>query len=612
MLLYIHESFTKLVAHYMLKRYHYSNVIIILICCIIGSRIDAQKNISLIILPVDKTNDFISSLKLTTSFTSVANCLQYVQQLHTQLASRGYISASVDSVKQDSSAIHIRLFTGEKYVWDNLRMDDNVWQVLNELGYHKETFNTKPFDPAKVNIVYNQILDYYANNGHPFSRIYLDSISLNNSYVSAKLHVDKGILYHIDSIHIAGSLKIAQDFIHRYLDIPDHDIYNTSKLNKINERLLALSYLQQSKPWDVTMLGTGAILNLYLQPKHSNEISALVGFLPANEQLGGKLLLTGQVDLNLKNSFGAGENIGLNWQQLQPGSPKLNLIFQRPYLFHSPFGLDFNFSLYKLDSSYVNINTQLGLQYIFSAQQSGKIIVQETSSTVLSVDTLAIIATKQLPPIADVNSSNLGLEYDLNNTNYPFNPRSGNVLQLFVSAGQKKIEENNTIVQIKDTSFNYADLYDTVKLKSYQFRIRVSGTHYFPIGKQATVKTALNAGIYQSSSYFNNDLFQIGGYKLLRGFDEESIFTDRFAVGTFEYHYLLGQNSYFFGFTDLGWAHYQSDSATFSHTYIGIGFGLAFETKTGIFNISYAVGKTDGEGFNLQQSKIHLGFITVF
>ncbi len=596
----------------MAKLNQYLSYFFVLIFCACVVKSNGQKKYSLIISPVDSTSFNVGDLKLQTAFSSPSLCLQYVQQIPSQLASQGFISASVDSLKQDSSSIRIKLFVGKKYTWNNLSMDENTWKVLNELGYKKEWLNEKPFDPQKVQIVYNQLLDYYASNGYPFAKIYLDNISFNNNLISAKLNVDKGFIYHIDSIRVYGNEKISQDFLHRYLNIASHDLYDAAKLDKINTLLLALPYIQQTKPWDVTMLGSGAILNLYLEPKHSNEIYALIGFLPANEETGGKLLLTGQVTLNLKNAFGAGENIGLNWQQLQPHSPQLNILFQRPYLFHSPFGIDFNFSLYKLDSSYLNINTQLGFQYILSPQQSGKLVLQEASTTVLTIDTLAVIETKTLPSIADVNSVDLGLQYNFNNTDYPFNPRKGNVLQIFASAGQKHIKENNSIIQLKDSSFDYAQLYDTVKLNSYQFRIRVSGAHYFPIGKQATVETALNAGIYQSPSYFDNELFQIGGYKLLRGFDEESIFANRFAVGTLEYHYLLGQNSYLFSFVDEGWAHYQNNSLAFAHSYTGIGFGLAFETKTGIFNISYALGKRDDTNFNFQQSKIHLGFVSVF
>ena len=34
--------------------------------------------------------------------------------------------------------------------------------------------------------------------------------------------------------------------------------------------------------------------------------------------------------------LGAGETIGLNWQQLQVKSPRLNIIYQHPYLFNTP------------------------------------------------------------------------------------------------------------------------------------------------------------------------------------------------------------------------------------------------------------------------------------
>jgi hemolysin activation/secretion protein len=341
-------------------------------------------------------------------------------------------------------------------------------------------------------------------------------------------------------------------------------------------------------------------------------MNVLVGFLPANEQLGGKLLFTGEARLNLKNAFATGEAIGLNWQQLQRGSPRLQLAFQKPYLFHTAFGVDVNFELYKRDSLFLNINGQVGLQYALSEQQKGKILLQSSKTTVLNIDTLQLKFTKRLPSIIDVSSLSVGLQYEFNNTDYRFNPRSGNELLIIALVGDKKIQKNNAVTQIKDTSFNYNHLYDSFPLKSYQFRVRIAATHYFPIAKQAALKAAFNAGAFQSPSYFNNELFQIGGYRLLRGFDEESIFTNQFAIVTLEFRYLFAQNSYFFSFSDFGFAKYKNNSLSFAHTYLGMGMGMAFETKTGIFNISYAVGKRNDVKLDLRQSKIHLGFVSVF
>jgi hypothetical protein len=47
-------------------------------------------------------------------------------------------------------------------------------------------------------------------------------------------------------------------------------------------------------------------------------------------------------------------------------------------------------------------------------------------------------------------------------------------------------------------------------------------------------------------------------------------------------------------------------------TFLGTGLGMAFETKAGIFNVTYAVGKRDHDKFNFRQSKIHLGYVNYF
>jgi hypothetical protein len=49
-----------------------------------------------------------------------------------------------------------------------------------------------------------------------------------------------------------------------------------------------------------------------------------------------------------------------------------------------------------------------------------------------------------------------------------------------------------------------------------------------------------------------------------------------------------------------------------SHTYLGTGFGMALETKAGILNLSYAVGKRNDASFSFRQSKIHFGFVSIF
>ena len=603
-------NFCKLAELKMAKIHEYTGLMLLMLCCL-SLHTNGQNECALNIQQIDSTTS-INTLQLQTTFTSKTKCIEYVHKLSQLLMTKGYISASVDSVWEDSSSVSILLFIGKKYKWDSLHVDEKNWLLLNNLGYSKTSFNNKPFDQQKVNVVYNQLLDYFSNSGYPFAKIFLDSVQMNDNSISATLKIERGELYHVDTINIYGNVKLTKNFVTHYLGIDEKSVYQQSKIDKINGRFAELMFVQQSRPYSLRMLNTGAELNFYLQSKASNQINALIGFLPANQQNGGKLLVTGEAQLNLHNPFGNGETLAVDWQQLQPKSPRLDLLFERPYLFHSSLGFNTNFELYKRDSFFLNIHFQAGVFYNISTKQSVSVFVQLNKSNVLSVDTTLVILTRQLPDVIDYTETSLVFAYSFNNTNYRFNPRKGNELTFTTSFGKKYIHENNSILAIKDTSFNYKTLYDTVQQNGYTFRSTLSAAHYFPLGKQATFKTAFNGGWFQSPNYFQNELFQIGGFRLLRGFDEESIYTNLYAVGTFEYRYLIGQNSWYFVFTDAGYAAYQSSTTNFHHTYLGIGTGLAFETKTGIFNISYAVGKRNDLNFDLRQSKIHIGFVSLF
>jgi outer membrane protein assembly factor BamA len=577
----------------------------------------AQNNYDLHIRGIDEDSSFLIKLNLQTTFTSRFACVDYINKLPGYLQSKGYVTASIDSLHYDSTFASVVLFVGEIYLWAQLDTRHVDPSLLNAVGWREKLFADRPMDFAQVQIWEDKILGHLENNGHPFARVYLDSLQLDSEKISALLKVDKGPLYRIDSIRIYGNAKISNSYLRRYLDIPNNSIYNKEKLLRINKKMRELTYVEEEKPADLTRLGTGSVLNIYLKQKRSSQVNILVGFLPNNDQLSSKkLLITGEANINLKNALGSGETIGLNWQQLQVKSPRLNLIYQHPYLFNSPLGLDFAFDMFRKDSTYLNVNLQLGAQYILNTNQEGKLFIQRFQTIVNGVDKSFILQNKQLPNEADVSSVNVGVDYAFNNTDYRLNPKKGTQFQIVTTVGIKKLKRNNEILELKDPnnpSFDFATLYDTVKLKTYQFRIRATAIKYFPLGKQrSTVKTALNAGIFQSGNIFRNELFQLGGYKLLRGFDEESQYLSQFAIATVEYHYLVGQNSYFYVLADGGWGRNNSQNNQINYRYFGTGLGLAFETKAGIFNLAWAVGKRNDTQLNLRQSKIHFGFINYF
>jgi len=553
-------------------------------------------------------------IKLQTEFANAADCRAYILALPAYLNAKGYPTASVDSISEKGKITDIRLYPGKQYRWVRLRTDGLEKQALDESGFMEKKFSGTLFSMPQLQALQEKIVNYYENNGFPFASVKLDSIRLDGDKMDAVLTVKKGIVYHLDSIQVIGKAKISKKFLQHHLGLPKGGLYSKAKLEQVDRKIRDLPYLQAQQPSDVVLLGSGSLLRLYLAPKRSSQFNFLVGVLPASTQ-GGKLQLTADVNLDLKNVLGTGESLLLKWQQLQTRSPRLNLGYQQPYIFNTSFGIDFLFDLFKKDSSFVQVNAQLGIQYLVSAFQTGKVFFQWQNNFLQggAVDTQLVIATKKLPPNIDVSSASLGLDYEWISTDYRLNPRKGNEIKVTLSAGIKNIKKNADIIGIKDPGFNYAGLYDSLKSRTYQFRIKVAAAHYFPVGKQATVRTAFNGAVFSSQNLFRNELFQIGGYRLMRGFNEESIYATQYAVATIEYRYRLALNSFLFGFVDGGWARNKYQQVNVKNTFISAGLGLAFETRFGLLNISYAAGKRDDVKFSFREaSKIHFGYVNYF
>ena len=581
--------------------------------------VKAQSSFTLRIIPVDKDSAFIThTIRPKTSFTNRDECAVYIEQLPALLHAKGYITASVDAVEIDTISAAVHLFSGEVYRWASVYADEASRSWLSKVGWTEHSFSEKQYDPGKMEALQQQILNYMENNGYPFAKIYLDSLQINGSEVSGRMNVKPGPLYRIDSIIITGNAKISNEYLQQFLGLKNGSVYNKEKLEQISAELKKLNYVEEQFPPQFIWRSTGGTVELFLRQKKSSQVNIIIGFLPNSDAVANqKMLITGEGLLNLKNAFGTGETIGLVWQRLQAASQRLNLSYTQPYLFKSPFGIDFGFNMLKRDSAFLNFDIKLGAQLALSRRQNATLYVQRFSSILNYINEASIIATKQLPADADVKITNIGIEYSLNTTNYIFNPVSGLELLINSSAGNKNIKRNNQILDLKDPgdpAFNFASLYDTVKVKSYQFRSVLSVAKYFPLGKaqRSTIKTAVNGGYISGSNIFRNELFQVGGYRLLRGFDEQSQFLSQYGIGTLEYRYLAGENSYFNIFTDGGWGKNAARGTNISYTYLSAGLGIAFETKAGLFNLAWAIGKRNDTHFNLRQSKIHFGFVNYF
>ncbi|RYY65440.1 MAG: hypothetical protein EOO13_17195, partial [Chitinophagaceae bacterium] len=253
-------------------------------CCCFFLKLSAQQNnYALIVNVAGKDSSFNTGiLGLQTSFNSGIEATNYIAKIPQLLASKGYPAASVDSSWEDSSHMNILLYPGPKYNWLQLATSGIDKTAMAASGYMEKNFLNKPVNFSQLQLMQQRLLNYYERNGYPFASVFLDSIQLDNDKMTATLKAEKGVLYHIDSIRLQGKVKLNPNFLQRYLDIRNGSVYNKAKLELVDKRILELPFLTPVQSSDLSMLGSGAILNVYADPKKSSQVNFLVGFLPAS------------------------------------------------------------------------------------------------------------------------------------------------------------------------------------------------------------------------------------------------------------------------------------------------------------------------------------------
>jgi outer membrane protein assembly factor BamA len=575
-----------------------SITIICLACC---ANSIAQKKVLLTI--ICKDSSIQKGFKMPTYQKKLESAIlrtHEMQQVLFALYDEAYLTASFDSLVQDSVNLTAFVTLGNRYEWAYLNKGNTDEGVLSQSGYRDKLFFHKPFYYKNVLKVMNKVLSIYENHGYPFAQIKLDSIKFSSTEISAALMVQKKEVEKIDSIIVKGDLKLAPQYLYGYLGIKPGDFYDESKVRAVRARLKALPFLFETKAMQVIFVKGKVKILLYLGKKSADQFNGIIGILPNNTT--GQITITGDVSLQLQNSFHRAEEIGFQWQHIQAQTENLNLHFAYPYLFTTPIGVVGDLKLFKQDTTYLQVDSKIGLQYLLIGGNYWKAFYENISSSLLSTSTLQN-QTTGLPPYADVTTQLYGLEYKANGLDYIYNPRSGYDILVSAAVGSKTIHQNSRL---------NPQIYDGLQLNSTEYRANLKAEYYIPFIVRAAFKLEVQAAYINAPSLLLNDMYRIGGFSILRGFDEQSIYASAYSVGTVEFHYLLEQNSFLFLFFDQGWYQEQATISNTHDTPYGFGAGMNFQTKAGIFSISYALGKEFNNPIILKDGKISFGIVNNF
>jgi len=107
-----------------------------------------------------------------------------------------------------------------------------------------------------------------------------------------------------------------------------------------------------------------------------------------------------------------------------------------------------------------------------------------------------------------------------------------------------------------------------------------------------------------------NELFRIGGWNSIRGFNENSLLSNFYAYGGAEYRYLVNEQAFFDLFAQYG--QIQNKKLSINPKFYSVGLGFNFFLPIGLMSFQISNGTQVGETFNFKDTKIHWGIVSRF
>ena len=520
-----------------------------------------------------------------------------------------FLQAEFGNVSYKNDTCTTILLPGKSYKWISLKRGNVPLDILSAAGLREEQFYNKMFDPLQFSKRAELILTILENNGYPFATIKLDSIIVDSDRISASINLSKGAIILFDSIDLRGNAQIKKWYLEKYLGIKKGNPYNETILKNADSRLSQLPFLKSTRTTAIYFYGDKARPVLFLDNRKASSIDGVVGFAP-NSQLNNQLVVTGEANLKLQNILGSGKELDLNYRSFGISSQDLKFKFQWPYIFHTNLAFDYQLSLLKMDSLFLDVTNEFSLQYKFIGTDNFRVFYSIQTTSLISVDTNTIKQSRALPNNSDIKFGQYGIGFRKSAYDYYLNPRKGYSIEVTAGVGTKQIIQNSTIksLVLYDNNNKAYSIYDSLKLEYVQYKITFNADYFLPIASRITFRNQVSGAHIEAQNIFYNELYRIGGVKTLKGFDEQSIFASSYVIINSELRYLLQQNSNFMLFWNGAWYR----NFLLSDKPYGFGAGLNFETGAGIFSVFYAVGSQFNNQIEFNQAKIHFGFVNYF
>ncbi|WP_345005262.1 POTRA domain-containing protein [Snuella lapsa] len=515
------------------------------------------------------------------NYVSIANEIKTLQK---KLSKLGYIENKCSpAIKLNDSTFSTTFELKKKYhtiyiYYDNTTIDASILKAISKRVF--DTYFELDFKTIENSLHY--INSKNIEKGFPFSKLRLANIVPTENL---KLRADLVLESHkeprtINNIIIRGYELFPKAYLNHFFKIKPKQIYNSDNIKRKTELFNNLNFANQIKPPEVLFSKDSTIVYLYIEKSKSNSFNGFLGFGTNTET--GKLEFDGYLDLNLINNLNYGESLKLLYKSDEGNQKTFETNLSLPYLFKSPIGINLRLHIFKKDSLFTTINQSAKLNYLINSNHkiySG--VLTSQSSNLLSLNTNT--------NIKDYKTTAFTFAYEYTKT-----------------------QSNNLLFPLHSNLYIETTLGKRISsdIENKQTGITLNAFTIINLNKKNSLFLKVNSANLISNTYLENELLRFGGINSIRGFEENSLQASFYSTINTEYRLQLGNNLYIHTITDA--SYFENKMLHRKEKLFGYGFGLGIITKSGLFKLNYANGKSENQKFKLSNSKVHLSLTTQF
>jgi outer membrane protein assembly factor BamA len=409
---------------------------------------------------------------------------------------------------------------------------------------------------------------YYADNGFLFADVKLDSLKKTNEQFTAFIKIDEGKFCQFTEYKFKGNKTTRDETLIK--------IARLGKIKKITPTTLqqAANNIQQKKyikNCDLIPLDH----NILLFQVEEDRMSLISGILGYDNSKEGNNRITGWVDIEFMNLYGTDRSLALNWQHLSANVSSIELKYHESGITRYPVNADLLVYRQEVDSTYIRSKFESEIYYYDLYNRYGLFFGKED----------IFPGSKIENPIERSSFNKLGILWDMTALDNILNPSFGTEIYL-----------------------KYYYIFNTLNGKYLSKQaVEIKWAKYFNMGMNLVLGFNINANVIENKQLTEFDVYDLGGAKSLRGFNENDFSGFRVGWSDIELRYLFGRNSRLFAFGAYGYA--ENQNYKYSDLF-SFGFGLRTQTKIGLLGIDYGLGIQNSEMRNPLDGIIHIGIET--